>query len=182
MKSDFYFHDACNGIIKNELFQGITAELIGPIRFDKKGKAAGEFLPNTRTLYHNRDQFISQLSNDDIHRLQSISPKVFFSFKVIVPGTKTAEHHEKNILFAYKILDENIVYWTLKSTKEFEIEINKRINKSNTLNSIKNFLIFFISFPLSLFFCKKLFKDDVNKSIKLPTVEKLDKFIKESQA
>lgn len=175
--SEFYDHGRCDGS-KGCMF-GKEADAI---QVRPKGEPIEKFWPDARTFSHNRAEFVAPLSSADIARLSTAEKKILFYLSgVWMPGTETIGSNSlKNILFAYQTLQDNNVYWTLKSTADAQAAIKKSVLRSNIGTGVGNAIGTVILFPISLFWAKSSVQEATVKAETLPAMEVLKRFVQES--
>lgn len=161
----------------------ISGNEAGIIHVHPKGQPIDKFWPAARAFSHNREVFVAPLSSADITRLGSTDQKILFCVSgVYMPGTGTVVHTNcfQNILFAYQILRDNTVHWTLNSTIDAQAAIKKANLRSNIGRGIENAVFTVIAFPISLFLAKRSVEEASIKAETLPSMEVLKHFVQKN--
>lgn len=154
----------------------------GTICVYPKGHTIEKFWPASRAFSHKMDGFVAPLSSADITRLGSTDQKrLFYVHGVYMPGTRIGGSHcHQNILFAYQILRDNTVHWTLSSTIDAQVAIKKAILRSNIGMGIGLAVGAVITFPISLLGAKHFVKEATIKADTLPAMEVLKYFVQKN--
>jgi len=161
----------------------ILGKEAGIIHVDPMVHAIDKFWPAARVFSHKMEVFVAPLSSADITRLYSTDQKILFCVHgVYMPGAGTVVDSNcfQNILFAYQILRDNTVHWTLNSTIDAQAAIKKANLRSNIGTGIGNAVATVIAFPISLFWAKRSVEEATIKAETLPSMEVLKHFVQKN--
>ena len=155
----------------------------GIIHVDPQRHTIEKFWPAARVFSHKSEAFVAPLSSADITRLGSTDQKIlFYVYGVYMPGAETIVNSYSfyNILFAYQILRDNMVHWTLNRTIDAQGAIKKANLRSNIGTGIGNVVATVIAFPISLLWAKRSVEEATIKAQTLPSMEVLKDFVQKN--
>jgi hypothetical protein len=185
LATDYFVYENYDHGKDNGSKGSICGKEAGTIHVYPKGHPIENFWPTARTFSHKMDGFVAPLSPADITRLGSADQKILFYVSgVSIPCTGTAvkasPRNILNILFAYQILRDNTVHWTLNSTIDAQAAIKKAILRSNVGKGIGNAVFTVIGFPISLLMAKRSIEEATIKAETLPAMEVLKRFVQKN--
>lgn len=156
----------------------------GIIDVYQKGCAIEKFWPAARVFSHERELFVAPLSSADITRLGSTDQKILFyvhGVRMLGIGN-VVDPDMRNILFAYQILRDNTVHWTLSSTIDAQTAFNKAHTKYKVKIGTRNLVCAAVAIvlvgPFAVPAIKGSLQQAKEKAEILPSMENLRHFVK----
>lgn len=151
----------------------------GIIKIHPNGHSIEKFWPSARVFSNKIEGFAAPLSSDDITRLSSMDQKIlFYVTGVNMPGAETVGSYRlSNILFAYQILRDKNIHWTLNNISDAQVAIKKSILRSNIGKGVGNAVVTVVTFPISLLWAKRSMEESTIRAKVLPSMEELKSFV-----